>query len=109
MPDELVTIMRDMHVLWITAGLGCDGDTVALTAATQPSIEDLIFGTIPGIPKIKLHNPVLSYEVGNEFLQPYYAAARSELEPFILVIEGSIPNEKIKEEGFWSGFGVDAE
>jgi len=103
------TFTEDIHVLWITAGLGCDGDTVALTAATQPSIEDLIFGTIPGIPKIKLHNPVLAYEVGQDFLNAFYSAAKGELEPFILVIEGSIPNEKIKEEGFWSGFGVNAE
>jgi hypothetical protein len=26
-----------IHVLWITAGLGCDGDSIAMTAATQPS------------------------------------------------------------------------
>ena len=64
---------------------------------------------MPGIPKIKLHNPVLAYEVGEEFLNAFHSAAKGELEPFILVIEGSIPNEKIKEEGFWSGFGVNAE
>ena len=26
--------VKDVHILWITAGLGCDGDTVAITAAT---------------------------------------------------------------------------
>ena len=39
------------HVLWITAGLGCDGDTIAITAATQPSIEDIVLGAIPGLPE----------------------------------------------------------
>lgn len=29
-----------LHILWINAGLSCDGDSVALTAATQPSIEE---------------------------------------------------------------------
>src|SRR3981189_133429 len=29
-----------IHVLWINAGLSCDGDSVALTAATQPTVED---------------------------------------------------------------------
>jgi hydrogenase small subunit len=29
----------DIHVLWLTAGLGCDGDTVAITAATQPRLD----------------------------------------------------------------------
>jgi hypothetical protein len=32
--------VSDAHVLWITAGLGCDGDSVSVAAATQPSIED---------------------------------------------------------------------
>jgi len=33
-----------IHVLWINAGLSCDGDSVALTAATQPSIEEIALG-----------------------------------------------------------------
>jgi hypothetical protein len=37
----------EIAVLWITAGLSCDGDTIAMTAATQPSIEDLVRGAIP--------------------------------------------------------------
>jgi hydrogenase small subunit len=41
MSDEARASVEEMHVLWITAGLGCDGDTIALTAATQPSIADL--------------------------------------------------------------------
>ena len=35
---------RVIDVLWITAGLGCDGDTIAVTAAMQPSLEDLVLG-----------------------------------------------------------------
>ena len=42
----------ELDVLWITAGLGCDGDTIAMTAATQPSIEDILLGQIPWIPKV---------------------------------------------------------
>ena len=34
--------IAEIDVLWITAGLGCDGDTIAMTAATQPSIEDIV-------------------------------------------------------------------
>ena len=34
--------ITEIDVLWITAGLGCDGDTIAMTAATQPSIEDIV-------------------------------------------------------------------
>ena len=55
--------VKEVHVLWITAGLSCDGDSVSTTAATQPSIEDIVMGAIPGLPKVHLHNPVLAYEV----------------------------------------------
>ncbi len=42
----------EVHIVWITAGLGCDGDSVSITAATQPSIEDVLLGAIPGLPKV---------------------------------------------------------
>src|SRR5205085_6846014 len=99
--------IQEIDVLWITAGLGCDGDTVSITAATQPSIEDIVLGAIPGIPKVKLHNPVLAYANGDDFLQPFYQACDGNLDPFILVVEGSIPNEKLKSEGYWAAFGTD--
>ena len=40
--------VEKIAVLWITAGLGCDGESVALTAASQPSIEDIVLGGMPG-------------------------------------------------------------
>ena len=61
--------VREVHIVWITAGLGCDGDSVSITAATQPSIEDVLLGAIPGLPKVHLHNPVLAYENGDDFLK----------------------------------------
>jgi hydrogenase small subunit len=106
---QRVPLNPEVHVLWITAGLGCDGDTIAITAATQPSIEDIVLGAIPGIPKVILHNPVLSYENGDEFLRTWHLAAEGKLACFILVIEGSIPNEKNKSDGYWAAFGTDHE
>jgi hydrogenase small subunit len=73
----------------------------------QPSIEDVLLGNIPGIPRVILHNKVLAYEYGDEFMQAFYRAERGELDPFVLVIEGSIPNEDIKPEGYWAGMGND--
>ena len=98
---------RVIDVLWITAGLGCDGDTIAITAATQPSLEDLLLGACPGIPEVRLHNPVLSYENGADFLKRFHQAADGKLDPFILVVEGSIPDETNKTDGYWAALGVD--
>ena len=88
--------VKEVHVLWITAGLSCDGDSVSITAAMQPSIEDVVLGAIPGLPKVHVHNPVIAYEVGDDFLKYWYQAEEGKLDPFVLVVEGSIPNEKIK-------------
>jgi len=96
-----------MDVLWLTAGLGCDGETISITAATQPGLEELIFGALPWVPGIRFHNPFLAYEVGDEFLAAFHRAAEGHLSPFILVVEGSIPNERNKQEGYWASFGTD--
>ncbi len=98
---------EEIDVLWISAGLSCDGDTIAMTAATQPGIEDLIGGALPWVPRIKLHNLFLAYENGDEFLSSFHRAAEGALIPFILVVEGSIPNEGNKTAGYWAAFGTD--
>ena len=101
-----------VHVLWINAGLSCDGDSVALTAATQPSIEEIALGALPGLPNVAVHWPLIDFECGpaggaDDFLEWFWKADRGELDPFVLVVEGSIPNEKLHEEGYWCGFGND--
>src|ERR1700753_1210472 len=90
----------EIDVLWITAGLGCDGDTISMTAATHPSLEDILLGGISWISTVNFHNPFLSDENGEASLKPFHRAAAGDLSPFILVIEGSIPNEKNKAEGY---------
>jgi hydrogenase small subunit len=105
------TGFEHIDILWISEGMSCDGDTVAMTAAGQPPIEDVVLGLIPGLPRVTLHNKVLSPAQGGEqFLAPFRAAAAGELEPFILVIEGSIPNQNIIQgDGYWTSFGNDLE
>jgi hydrogenase small subunit len=98
-----------VNVLWINAGLSCDGDSVALTAAMQPTIEEIALGALPGLPKVAFHWPLIDYQNGGEFLDWFFKAERGELNPFVLVVEGSIPNEKIKSEGYWCGFGNNPE
>jgi hydrogenase small subunit len=117
-PNEGVAAMTQaaeepvVHILWMNGGLGCDGDSVALTAATQPSIEEIVLGALPGLPKVAVHWPLIDFECGPEqgadtFIEWWHKADRGELDPFVLVVEGSIPNEAIKSEGYWCGFGND--
>src|SRR2546429_6633541 len=53
-----------LHILWMNGGLGCDGDSVALTAATQPSIEEIVLGGLPGLPRVAVHWPLVVFECG---------------------------------------------
>jgi hydrogenase small subunit len=99
--------ISEISILWISAGLSCDGDSIAMTAATQPSIEDLLSGAIPWTPRVNLYNPFLAPENGEEFLNYFHRGAAGEMDPFILVIEGSIPDETNKEEGYWASLGTD--
>ena len=105
--DRKSSPISEIDVLWITAGLGCDGDTIAMTAATQPSIEDIILGALPWISKVNFHNPFLTFDVGDDFMKHFHLAAEGKSNPFILVMEGSIPDETNKEEGYWASFGTD--
>jgi hydrogenase small subunit len=89
--------------------MSCDGCSIATVGATQPSVESLLTGSIPGMPKLILHHPVLSVEAGEEFIHAYELAANDELDaPFVVICEGSIADENIAAEtgGYWSGLGA---
>ena len=59
-PNQKQTEEVTAHVLWMTTGLSCEGDSVAMTSATNPSLEDIVQGIIPGMPRVVVHNPVLA-------------------------------------------------
>ena len=105
-PNQAKTEAITAHVIWLTTGLSCEGDSVAMTAATNPSLEDIITGAIPGMPRVVVHNTVLAVEKGEEFMQAWYDAEDGKLDPFVLVLEGSVPNEKINGDGYWAAMGV---
>ena len=65
-PDQAKTEAVEAHVIWMTTGLGCDGDSVAMTSAVDPSLEDIVTQAIPGIQKVIVHKPVLAFENGSD-------------------------------------------
>jgi hydrogenase small subunit len=55
-----------------------------------------------------LRNPFLAPELGYGFTKYFHLGAEDRLgRPFILVIEGSIPNEELNKEGCRAAFGND--
>jgi hydrogenase small subunit len=98
--------LTELHVFWL-AGMSCDGCSVAVTGATNPSVEDLLSGSIPGMPRVILHHPVLSIGAGAEFVRPFHDAKNGELgAPYVVVMEGSIPDDQSLAEGYFSAMGA---
>ncbi len=99
-----------VHVLWINAGLSCDGDSVALTAATQPSVEEIALGALPGLPRIAVHWPLIDFECGqdgaDDFLEwfPRPTAANWSRSCWW---SRAPSRTRSSRAGYWCGFGND--
>ncbi len=99
-----------VHVFWL-AGMSCDGCTIAVAGATNPPLENLLTGTVTGLPLVVLHHPVLSVEAGEEFIESFKIAERGELgAPYVVCYEGSIADERIAAAsgGYWSAIGSES-
>jgi hydrogenase small subunit len=95
-----------LHVYWLAGG-SCDGCSIAATAATNPGVEDLMRGQVPHLPQVELHHPVLAMEWGDDYIEELQAARRGERDPYAVVVEGSVPNERLVDEpgGYWISQG----
>ncbi len=99
--------LEKVHAFWF-AGMSCDGCSVAVTGATLPSVESLMLGAHPGVPRVILHHPVLNIESGPHYLRPAEQAMAGELDaPYVVILEGSIADEAIAhvQGGYWSATG----
>ncbi len=102
-----------VHILWINAGLWCDGDSVALTAATQPSIEEIVLGALPGLPKVARALAADRLRVRPGGRRPTTSSSGSARPSAASSSRSSSssrarsPTKRIKKEGYWCGFGTD--
>ncbi len=104
-PDGPLNVV---HVFWL-AGMSCDGCSIAASGATNPTVEDLLLGRIPNLPKVVLHHPVLSPGAGAEFVRPFKQAIEGTLgAPYVVVLEGSVPDDQAfpTEFGYFSAMGA---
>ncbi len=87
--------LERVYVFWL-AGMSCDGCTVSVSGATEPALEDLLTGSIPGIPLVVLHHYVLQLEAGDHYIRTLELAEQGKLGgPYVIVYEGSIPDESL--------------
>jgi hydrogenase small subunit len=77
--------------------------------ASEPGIEDLILGNVPDAPRVALIHPELAMESGEAFRASLERAADGSLGPYVLVLEGAIPNESLAGGGSFSRLGTAAD
>ena len=106
-PQSRLGPLEAVHAFWF-AGMSCDGCSISVTGATSPSVESLLLGSHPGLPRLILHHPVLNLEAGPNYLYAHEKAVRGELGlPYVIILEGSISDETRAHAvgGYWSGQG----
>ena len=83
-----------LHVFWLS-GMSCDGCSVSALGANAPRVEELTLGLVTRVPHVVLHHPMISDAAGAAFMEPFRRAAEGSLgEPYIVVVEGSIPDDQ---------------
>jgi hydrogenase small subunit len=97
-----------IHMSWINAGPRRDRGSVALTAAMRPGIEEIVLDPLPGLPRVTARWLLIGLgpcpkQYAHAFLRWLRDADDGELNPIVLVVEGSIPNENINGDGYWVG------
>ncbi len=98
--------LEKVYAFWM-AGMSCDGCSISVLGATQPSVESLLLGSIPGIPRVILHHPVLSVDAGEAFVKHFEDAWHGKLDaPYVIILEGSVPDERLSGDGWFSAMGT---
>lgn len=101
--------LEKIYLIWLSGG-SCDGCTVAVVGASHPTVEALLAGIVPGLPKLELVHSLTSLETGASWIENLAMAERGELDaPFVLVWEGSVFDEDLSGDGFFGALDEDLE
>lgn len=98
-----------VNLIWFEAQ-DCAGDTIAMIEGNAPDLIQVLVGEHPAIGpgrvKVVFHETIMP-EWGDEAIEYLRRAERGELDPYVLVIEGSFPDEDAasRNGGWWFSLG----
>jgi hydrogenase small subunit len=98
-----------VNLIWFEAQ-DCTGDTIALIEGDAPDLVQVLVGENPAIGpgRVKLvYHETIMPEWGEDAIEYLRRAERGELDPYVLVIEGSFPDEEVaaRNNGWWFSLG----
>jgi hydrogenase small subunit len=99
--------LKKVTAFWLS-GMSCDGCSISALGATEPSVEELVTGALPGLPTLVLHHYATAMESGDHFTHAMQKAERGKLgTPYVIVYEGSIADENLTVHGEpWAAEGA---
>ena len=79
---------------------------MAMLGASDPPLEILLRG-VSDLPPISLVHPLIALESGDEYRALLERAAAGRLDPYVLVLEGSMMDESLAGEGSFTRLGTE--
>lgn len=88
-----MSVSGTINLIWLE-GQDCAGCTISTKQASNPTLIDVLVGTIPALGEIRLvFHPTLMPDWGEDAAKVLVDAADGKYDPFVLVLEGAIPDE----------------
>ncbi|HEC56901.1 MAG TPA: hydrogenase expression protein HypE [Candidatus Syntrophoarchaeum butanivorans] len=96
---------EELNLIWVE-GQDCAGCTISLKQASNPTLIEVITGAIPGLDGLKLvYHPTLMFEWGEDASKVLVDAMDGKYDPFVLILEGAIPDETRAGNGVYCAIG----
>ncbi len=84
---------EEINLIWLE-GQDCAGCTISTKQASNPTLIDVITGSIPGLEGLRLvYHSTLMFEWGEDAAKVLVDAMKGDYDPFVLILEGAIPEE----------------
>ena len=97
--------LEEINLIWLE-GQDCAGCTISTKQASNPTLIDVLTGTIPGLGGLKLvYHPTLMFEWGEDASKILIDAMEGKYDPFVLILEGAIPEEAKAAPGVYCVIG----
>lgn len=96
---------EELNLIWLE-GQDCAGCTISAKQASNPTLIDVLTGAIPGLDNLKLvFHPTLMFDWGDDATQILVDAMGGKYDPFVLILEGAIPDEAKADPGVFCVIG----
>lgn len=97
--------LEEINLIWLE-GQDCAGCTISIKQASNPTLIDVVTGAIPGVGGLKLvYHPTLMFEWGEDATKILVDAMEGKYYPFVLILEGAIPDETKAAPGVYCVIG----